>query len=340
MASKDYISIIRLFNHCDIPVNGQFSLPRAKKQLQAELGVASDGFIQVEGHNYTRQYVFEELDHPRFTERLVYHGRIWESPQVLRLLEEKTTRLDGIDKEFSKFNSDPAFDSFFSPFFAGPFQYMARNMLGAGDITGIAQLLRFEEFLLPEEREEAFRPVRLYLDENIRLLKNVKADNYKIMLPKIHHWIDSDWSAFLNNLPHEFFEQRETLVRQLINLTVAIQAINTEHCRAISYQLDALTDLPESLSGLITSNHNVFTVSSNSSSSDSVNWRALLFVLWIIVMVLRWTSKCDSGSSHADVRYQYGRPVRSYELPPEYAVPHADDTTGVMRLPRRATYQR
>jgi hypothetical protein len=54
LANKEYTSIIRLFNHCDISINDDFNLSRARKQLQAEFGIAQDGFIEIEGYTYTR----------------------------------------------------------------------------------------------------------------------------------------------------------------------------------------------------------------------------------------------------------------------------------------------
>ena len=67
-----------------------FNLSRAKKQLQAEFGIAQEGFIEVEGYAYSRHDVFEEIEQPDFSKRLDFHKQIWNSPQILKLLEENT----------------------------------------------------------------------------------------------------------------------------------------------------------------------------------------------------------------------------------------------------------
>src|ERR1043165_2518767 len=96
LANKQYISIIRLFDHCGISTGDDFNLSRTKKQLQAEFGIAQGGFIEIDGHTYTRHDVFEEIEKPDFIQRLHFHKQIWKSPQILHLLEESSADLVAI----------------------------------------------------------------------------------------------------------------------------------------------------------------------------------------------------------------------------------------------------
>ncbi len=300
MANKQYISIIRLFQHCGIPDGDDFNLSRAKKQLQAEFGIAAGGFIEMDGYTYTRQDVFEEIEHPDFSERMTFHKQIWDSPHMLQLLEKNAVNLPAIRNEIEPFCGNEEFDTFFSPWFAGPFNYVARTLLADEKLKEAGEWLSYEEFLQPAEREEAFRPIRIYLDENFKILRNVNRDNYKIMRPMISHWIDTDWYVFFNNLPHEFYEIRNDITTKLINIGVAVQKTNRRDCKKMSSQLIELQDTPESLRNTIASNHLVYTGSSTRSS----RWRSGFWAIWIIFMFMRGvlSNGCGSESTHYDYK--------------------------------------
>lgn len=297
MANKQYISIIRLFDHCGIPTDHEFNLPRAKKQLQAEFGIAQGGFIEIDGYTYTRHDVFEEMEQTGFSKRLFFHKQIWSSPQILELLEKNTADLTTIYDEFKPFWSNKEFDEFFSPYFAGPFNYLSRTFLAAGSLREMGDLLVYEDFLQPADREEAFRPLRIFLDENIRVLRNINRENYDIMRPKMAHWIDSYWNVFFNNLPHEFYETKNDIATRLVNIGVAIQKSNRRDCKQMSEQLISLQEMPESLRSVIVTNHAVY---NRSSGTGSFSWRGGFWIFWIIVMVIRAASSGGCGENNTE----------------------------------------
>jgi hypothetical protein len=305
LASKQYISIIRLFNHCEISSGDDFNLSRAKKQLQAEFGIAESGFIETDGYTYTRHDVFEEIENPGFPRRLIFHKQIWNSPQILRLLEKNIINFTTIEAEFKPFWSNKDFDEFFSPYFAGPFNYLSRTFLSEMRLKDMGDLLGYEDFLQPAEREEAFRPLRLFFDENVRLLRNVKGENYSIMRPKIAHWINTDWHVFFNRLPHEFYDTKNDIIPMIINIGVAVQKSHRRDCRKMSKQLISLQDTPESLRSIIVSNHAVY----SRSSTIRFNWRGGFGILWIIFMIMRSSTQgCGDNSYHSrfspdDIKY-------------------------------------
>lgn len=283
MANKQYISIVRLFEHCDISLEGELQLPRIRKQLQAEFGFAQSGFLEVDGYSYARQDVFEEIERPDFPQRLEFHKQIWDNPAMLGLLENNQIDPLVIDQAFFLFAGNEEFDVFFSPYFAGPFQYLCRTYLANNRLRDTGILLGFEEFLLPAEREEAFRPLRLYLDEQLRLFRNVSPENYSIMRPKLYHWVETDWYPFLTNLPHEFYDQKTDIATYLINIGVGIQKHNKRDCRHLSEQLVSSEGFPEHLRSLIVSNHGAYT----SSSGGSWGWGNYIWVGWLIIMLIR-----------------------------------------------------
>jgi hypothetical protein len=249
--------------------------------MQAEFGITSKGWIEVGGFTYTRHDVFEELDHPTFQRRLIYHKRLWNEKNLLRWLETNNVDLYTVRGDFASFWKDKEFDEFFSPYFTGPFQYTLRNLVAGHRLSEIGMLLGYEDFIQPEDREEAFRPLRIFLDENARLLRNINGENYKLMRPKIAMWIDQEWWTCLNALPHEFYETKTEIVTRLVNIGVEVQKSHRRDCRKVSYQLISLSDMPEHLRQTIVSNHEVY------SSSGSSKWGGGFWWVWLIFILVR-----------------------------------------------------
>lgn len=308
MANKQYISIIRLFDHCGIDTN-DFNLSRAKKQLQAEFGIAQGGFIEVDGHTYTRHDVFEEIERPDFPQRLKFHQQIWKSPQILHLLEESSADLIAIHSEFKPFLGNKEFDEFFSQYFVGPFNYLSRTFLAENKLRDVGTLLAYEDFLQPAEREEAYQPIRVYLEENIRILRNINNDNYNMMRPKLAHWIDTDWYLFFNYLPHEFYDTKNEITTFIINIGVAVQKTHRKDCRAMSEQLISLNETPESLRNIIVSNHAVYT---GSSASGRSSWRVVFWIIWIVFMIIKGAGDGGCGGS-SNNNYDFKNSIPYYQ---------------------------
>lgn len=297
MASKQYISIVRLFNYCDISTGKDFNLSRTKKQLQAEFGIAQEGFIEIDGYTYTRHDVFEEFGQPDFLKRLNFHKQIWNTPVLLQLLEDNSFNVATIREGFRPFWNDMEFDEFFSPYFVGPFNYISRGLLSEERFSDIAELLQFEDFLQAPEREEAFRSIRIFLDENFRLIRNTTGENYKMMRTNIALWIDKEWYPFFNALPHEFYDIKQDMVVRLINLGVAIQKTYRRDCRSMSEQLISLQEMPESTRQTIVSNHAAY------HSSKSPNLRGTFWIGWVIFIVIR--AVASNGCNDTSTDYQY-----------------------------------
>jgi hypothetical protein len=302
LANKQYISIIRLFRHCDISLESDFNLARTRKQLQAEFGIAQSGFIEVDGYSYARHEVFEEIERPDFLERLEFHKQVWDNPAMLGLLENYQVDPLVINEAFAPFTGNAGFDEFFSPYFVGPFNYLCRTYLTENRLRDTGDLLAFEDFLQPAEREEAFRPLRAYLEETLRLFRNTSEDNYSMMRPKLVHWVEQDWYQFLNNLPHEFYEEKTDITTFLINIGVGIQKKHKRDCQAISEQLVSVQDLPENLRSLILSNHAAYTGSSGSSGG----WGSFWWVGWVIFMLVRILASdgCKSTPKYNNSQFQ------------------------------------
>ena len=279
MANKQYISPIRLFDHCSVPYDGEINTSRIKKQLAAEFDFAASGFIEINGYTYNKTDVLEELERPDFSDRLRYHKQIWKSKNILSILENNTGDLHALQQEFSKFQNDKDFDAFFSPWFAAPFNYICRSYLNEGKLCELSTLLLYEDFLQPAEKEEGFRSIRIFLEENLRLFKNIIRENYNNFRPKVQPWRTTGWDEFMNNLPDEFYDYKSEIAIELINLTVKIQKSNKEDCWAISNGLVGLRNLPNNLRETILNNDKVF---NPKEKSTSYTW-----IIWVVIIVLK-----------------------------------------------------
>ena len=284
MANTQYQSIIRLLQHSGIDIDSSINKLRVKKQLSAEFDFSASGFLEVDGYSYTKNEIFEELDHPDFETRFDYHRRLWDNKTILCFLEDNAFNYLDFNDELKHFNNDTTFDHFFSPYFSISFNYGLRSFLNDHCFEDVSRLLLFEDFLMADDREEALRPLRIYLDENLRIFRNINTENYKSFRSQIEHWTYPSWAAMLNNLPAELYDNKREIAFYLVNITVAIQNSHKKDCKKISQELTCIADLPEDLTSTIMSNHKVY-----KGSTSTTNWGLMV---WVAIILLRVMSGC------------------------------------------------
>ena len=291
MANKQYISPIQLFEFCHIDHNGDINLSRIRKQLSVEFDFAKSGFIETGGYSYNKNDIFEEIERPDFLQRLQFHERLWQNKNILGLLENNTVNINQLTESFTSFQGDKDFDEFFSPYFAGPFNNVSRKFLSAASYNDVGTLLLFEEFLQPQDREEAFKAIRIFLEDNIQVFKNINSQNYGTFLPKLQHWTRFSWYSFLDNLPDEFYYLKNKIVVDLVNFTIKLQRSHKEDCKTISYELRQLQNIPDDLKQTIYSNHKVYT-NTNSSSSSTGGYGWIIGVIILLLKVVVFSRGC------------------------------------------------
>ncbi len=283
MADKQYISPIRLFEELGIDYAGEPDITRIKKHLAAEFNQSKTGFIEINDHTYNRNDVMEEIERPDFKTRMGYHIRLWGRPFLLAMLESNEANRLEVRVALNSFQNDNVFDEFFSPYFAGPFNNITRACINNNDLAEVGEWLAFESFLLPAEREDGFAAIRIFLDESLRMFRNINKDNFQNFRQQFQPWLRWGWHSFMNNLPHEYYHYREQIVSALINLTVAIQKTNKTDCRNISNDLVLVKDLPEELQRIISNNDRAFNASPSTSSSSGNYW----WLVWVVIIFIR-----------------------------------------------------
>ncbi len=286
MANLQYISIIRLFQHCDVDyLSIPFNTTRAKKQLQAEFAMQEDGIITIDGFHYNKSDVLAELDNPTIEDRLHYHQLIWNNQQVLNLLEKEEINMDTIGQELNVYRKDEKFIAFFSPYFATPFNNMCRSLLHPPQLDVLGVFLKMQQFLLPEDKTEAFSSIRLFLADTEKLMRNTTQQNYITNRAAFTPWLNSNWHTFVNMLPEEYYEEKNDLARDFINLTVDIQKTMWQDCKSYSDSLVKIGGLENGLRSLVVKNNNVFnSIQAEKSSSEGLSgWQ----IFWIVVVIIR-----------------------------------------------------
>ena len=287
MVNKQYISIIRLFYHCSIDVDQEIVLSRVKKQLSAEFDFSATGLIEIDGFSYSKHDVFEELDQPDFNRRIIFHKRIWEHKQLLAVLEKNTVDLTKFEPEIEKFIGNIIFDEFISPYFATSFGPISRNFIQENNFTALCKWLGYNEFIVGENREEAFKPIRIFIDEHIRIINNTNKELYIQNRMKLLFWILPGSSVFLNQLPEEFYFIKNDLIGKLINLTVEVENSYRDDSKNITKNLKDLKDIDPKLEEIIKNNYKIYTTPPRSTYTESSNSGFNLNWLWAIIVIIK-----------------------------------------------------
>ncbi|RZJ32829.1 MAG: hypothetical protein EOO18_09735 [Chryseobacterium sp.] len=205
---------------------------------------------------------------------------------MLLLLEKNSINIYELNGAMQQFQHDPVFDTFFSPYFVQPFYYVSRTLINESKFDQAAELLLYEDFLQLPEKEEGFKAIRMFFDEQIRTLKNLSPVTYQQGQQKIDNWIYAPWRNFLNALPEEFEPDKIELVFHLVNATVIFQKPNRHLAKSIAFELAEVKGIPNDLMKTINNNRKAFS-QSTSSSSGNYGW-----MIWAGIILVKLISGC------------------------------------------------
>jgi hypothetical protein len=285
LANLQYISIVRLFLHCDIDIDAPLQLSRIRKQIIAEFAIATDGFISIDEYSYNKNDVLEELDKVDFEERFATHLIIWKRKQILQLLEKDSIDMDTIGQEMNDYRKNEKFIAFVSPYLKTSFNNMCRSLLYPPKLGILGVFLKMQQFIVAQDTEEAFSSVKKYLSEQDRLFRNTTSQNYHLNRNELLPWRSGDFSSFLNLLPDSLYELKEDIVIHLINTSVSTQNTYSADASAYSAEMVKLVGIDAEHKKLILANNNVFNGSSNigTSSGGTSYW----WILWLTIALVR-----------------------------------------------------
>lgn len=301
-----FVSIIRLFDYCNIDYSDleQLNIPRIKKQIAAEFNFAPEGFITIDGRVYNKNEVFQTLDASNVAELIAYHLKVYQANGLLQILEEgKIENLTS--QELRSYIEDENFVRFISPYFAPVFNREMKNRLAAADFEGAADWIPYCRLILNTDGETAFQSTKTYLEEALRLFKNLNKDSFLVRKEEVQPWTNS-FARFLNWLPDLLYPQKEALAIQLINFCVEIQESDRIYAYQISKSMLALNFLDNFHTQLIKDNHLVYEsrvlgtdiiaperekeLKKEKSKGSSYMW----IIIAVVIFLVRMVSKCDN----------------------------------------------
>ena len=291
-----YQSIIRLFEYCNVDYN-TMDTGKIKKILTAEFSIAEGGIISIDGFDYTKNDIFQELERTDFSQRLKYHQLIWKNESLLACLETNTVDFRVVSTWFP-LKEDSFFVRFISPYFAESFDKIMRKFLNPVDFSEATRWLNFL-FLIDNAADEdkALSGIRLFIMEFIHSLKNVNSTTYVTIMPELETWTDQSASSFINSLPDSLYMQIEDMVKAVINFTVLIQNENTNLCYELSYELVRINKISSNLQELIAENHEIYKKRTEHAPAErrSVN----LSFFWVIFVIVLFCFRIASYIPHS-----------------------------------------
>mgnify|MGYP003623323108 CR=1 FL=1 len=290
-----YISPIHLFEHCGIESSQlpQTDVSRIKKIVMAEFALSPNGFITVDKNEYSKDFVLQELDDPDFNERLTHHLTVWNNAGINGfLLYHHIEMIGAARREWGNLADNQYFVDFISPYFTFSFNKFMGYTIKQQSFRNASRLIDFLIFINPVDYDDAFKSSRIFLQENISILKNLNAESYKSRLRELTPWRDSDWHLFVDKLPDDFYTYKVQLAEILINLTVEVYKKDTQLALDISSNLIGLNGLPTEFANLIKNNHKVFKTSHNGQADENKGCMTVRLIFFILIALSTIVRTC------------------------------------------------
>lgn len=289
-----YISPIRFYHYCgieDIQDAANASVTRLKKLVSTEFAMSDDGILSIDGFSYNKHDILSEIENPDWEKRLQYHLLVWNTKGLLKYLEEDSIRLYESRKDWLHFAKDKEFVKFVSPYFAESYSGIMKYFLNPVVFQNARDWLVYLVFVEEEHQEQALAPLRQFLDNAIRLLKNINKDTYRSKIDDVIPWT-RNCDILINNLPPSLFHYKKDLAEAIINLTVEIQATDISTAFYLSGCLIQFQDLNPNLEKLVKDNHKIYdhivNAKHNKTSGRSKigSFFSNLFIIFIIIKFL------------------------------------------------------
>lgn len=271
-----YLSVIRLFEYCNIDYS-EPDISKIKKIISVEYSVADKGIIAIDGFDYTKDAVLQELEQDDFNQRIKFHTTVWENKDLLNFLERDFIN----DSAFGWFElvDSPEFKHFLSPYFAYSFNKVMQKFLRDFNLAGASSLLKFLVLINYADENEALTSTRVFISDTLKLFKNTSKSNYRRNYRQLNIWGWSSASLFINNLPDSLSNETEDLIIALINLTVELQRSDKGLCLGISENLMKVDRIDPVNAETIRSNHLIF---KNKTSAGYSIWS---IIRWFFIII-------------------------------------------------------
>lgn len=304
-----FISIIRFFDYCHIDVTEVASInkPRIKKQITAEFALVPNGIIEIEGIVYNKQDVLDIIEAPDF-ETILAHQQLIHAHEPLRTFLEQGIAGEDLAEHVEQLKQNEAFVRYISKYFAPLFNREMKRRLSQYDFESAADWIPNCQLLLTTDGEQAFQYTTTFLEENLRLFKNLNKTSFLSRKAEVTPWT-GNWARFMNWLPDMLYAPKEELAIQLINFCVEIQNTDVAYCYLISQQMVYLDYLDASNTQLIRDNHVIYESKAASTNAvpehvakkhrkqDNKTFNYIWIALLAFFIITRLIGSCDKNKS-------------------------------------------
>lgn len=309
-----YISNIRLYEYCGIDAADIASLDKTqvKRIITAEFSMAPDNIIRIDGFEYNRNDILVEIDSPDWEKLISYHRQIWENPFLLNLLEKNTFHL------YSRIKTsidDQDFIDFLSPYLSHSAKHIFRTQLIKNNFGVISSLMNWLNKIDFTDKEEAYSPIRVYINDAVSLFKNLNSDNIGQHSDDIYVWQYLYWQHMVNELPDSMYSYKSNLAVALVNFTARVQKVHIGLVYDISSRLVQLKGLDADIEDIIKGNHKIYSsnndvIKKKEAADDPGNKKVegmvkgcLIYIL-IMAFIIPIVKKCNgsSGSRNRSIR--------------------------------------
>lgn len=298
-----YTPIISLFEYCNIAYTDveNLNISKIKKQIVAEFAFTDNGILEIEGITFNKSDVVDVIETNDFKTILTNQIAINNQSELREFLIRGTVPCN-IYTIVNTYINDTQLIQYISPYLAPLFNREMKNRLQKNDFDGADDWLAISLLITEEDAEIAFASIRFFLDDSIKLFKNLNKDSFIVRKDEVTPWTQG-WASLLNHLPDSLFEQKEELAGKLLNFTVEIQHTDTHFTYEISSELTKINYLTPAQLQLIDNNHAAYTARLEPKESW-FNGIPVWSIVIAIFFIIKGLSNCNNQNSNTTDIYK------------------------------------
>jgi hypothetical protein len=292
---QKYVNIIRLLHHCNIDVSSQpIDVQRALKIIKAEFAASEAGILQIGDYEFTKQAVLDLFDKANIQQIIEWELAIHNNNILTKLLEQNTGVWFGVFDALKPLKSD-AFIQQYSAYFADVVNRITKKSLAFSSHYDTEMALALMPLILPEHREHAMQPMRMFFMDINKIIRNTNDDQFYTSLVRLSHFSSDGWYKYFNRIPIEFDYLKDEIVASLIDIMVMNNKKPlTPEVLNFSRGLIQVRGLRPDIQQVVHSNHEIFSKrSSATSDSEYDGWaiiRYIFFALFILFKIVQFLS--------------------------------------------------
>ncbi|HEY0066857.1 MAG TPA: hypothetical protein VGB46_05830, partial [Flavisolibacter sp.] len=301
----EYRSPVRLVLHAAEPIQPfqPQAIHRARKKLLAEMAL-QDQQLEIDGILYTRNDVLSLLENID-ADAWKAHCTIYAHEALLRFVEKQEFDAEKFGDARNLLYNGP-FISFLSPWFAASFDTVTNDMLRQDDLDSLNKLLGYRSFILPDHEHDAYRRIRIHLDELQHMLKNLSWEKFSAGESILYFLFDDEWISFVNRLPDSFATTRDELVRLLLQVIYRFQGkaswyylhrccLQVQKIECSPVYREQVTEYEKTIGA------NAGGEGTREKKGSGITGRTIFFSIWIILMIVRAANNCNKTDSTYEI---------------------------------------